>query len=440
MNQYLPTLLSFLIILPAAAMCLLPMRHQLRYPLRRIILFGVLLLAVSVPPGAWLVCRFSLDMNVVLFPLLIIFYFFYHRSLRVPFCKSLAVYAAVCCTMGEISNLTEGLLAMRFPALGANVYTLYGALLSFGLSALTLLLMYYPLWKFGSYLVDNLQIPRVWYMTVPATLILLTLNVVIRPINYRTLYTGRIFMAYWFVVSLSFLLQILLFVSYYFIVAGILEFTKIQDRNRILEMQESMYLAQQKYMEESAAARHDFKQTIRTLDGLFQARDTDALEAYFEKYRKTVPENDVISYCKNNALNALLNYYAQLADRSGIAVTFRIDLPALPVVSDPDLCSMVGNILDNAVTACTEMEEGQRWIVLSATVMHGTQFCIVAANSFNGRVKLQDGRYLSTRLNGSGLGLDSIRTTAERCGGSADFSHEDREFYSNIMIPLGQRP
>ena len=39
--QYLPTLLSFLIILPAAAMCLLPMRHQLRYPLKRIILFLV---------------------------------------------------------------------------------------------------------------------------------------------------------------------------------------------------------------------------------------------------------------------------------------------------------------------------------------------------------------------------------------------------------------
>ena len=109
------------------------------------------------------------------------------------------------------------------------------------------------------------------------------------------------------------------------------------------------------------------------------------------------------------------------------------------MVSDPDLCSMVGNILDNAVNACMDMAEGPRWIVLSVTVMHGTQFCIVATNSFNGTVKLQDGRYLSTRVNGSGMGLTSIRTTAERCGGSADFSHEGTEFYSNIMIPIEQR-
>ena len=439
MNPYLPTLLSFFIILPAAVMCLLPMRHQLRYPLKRIILVWVLLFGVSVPPGAWLVVRFSLDINIVLFPLLFVFYFFYHRALRVPRCKSLAVYSAVCCLMGEISNLADGVLAVRFPDLGADVYTLSGALLYFGLSLLSLLLMYYPLRRFGSYLVDNLQIARVWYMTVPITLILLALNVVIRPMNYQTLYTGRIFFAYWSVVILSFLLQILLFVLYYFIVAGILEFYRVQDRNRILEMQESVYLAQQKYMEESAAARHDFKQAIRTLYGLFQARDADAMEAYFEKYRKSLPENDVTSYCKNTALNALLNYYAHLAERSGIAVTFRIDLPALPVVSDPDLCSMVGNILDNAVNACMDMAEGPRWIVLSVTVMHGTQFCIVAANSFNGTVKLQDGRYLSTRVNGSGMGLTSIRTTAERCGGSADFSHEGTEFYSNIMIPIEQR-
>ena len=103
-------------------------------------------------------------------------------------------------------------------------------------------------------------------------------------------------------------------------------------------------------------------------------------------------------------------------------------------MSDVDLCSMVGNILENAVTACRKAEEKR--IQLTILTEEAAQLYIVAVNTFNGVVKQSGGRYLSTNRKGSGVGLSSVTSTAEAYGGVARFSHKGTEFYSNIAIPL----
>ena len=57
-------------------------------------------------------------------------------------------------------------------------------------------------------------------------------------------------------------------------------------------------------------------------------------------------------------------------------------------------------------------------------------------NSFYGRVRMENGKYESTKGYGRGVGLSSVRYIVERYGGRASFSHEGMEFYSNVLIPL----
>ncbi|MCR5024691.1 MAG: hypothetical protein K6A90_10220 [Lachnospiraceae bacterium] len=42
----------------------------------------------------------------------------------------------------------------------------------------------------------------------------------------------------------------------------------MEEKTRMLEIQESFYQAQMRYIDESARVRHDFKHTIATLDDL----------------------------------------------------------------------------------------------------------------------------------------------------------------------------
>ena len=63
------------------------------------------------------------------------------------------------------------------------------------------------------------------------------------------------------------------------------------------------------------------------------------------------------------------------------------------------------------------------------------RFGIVSSNSFCGKVRMDGERYLSTHRGGSGIGLSSIRAAAERYGGTASFSHEEKEFIIGVVIP-----
>ena len=100
---------------------------------------------------------------------------------------------------------------------------------------------------------------------------------------------------------------------------------------------------------------------------------------------------------------------------------------------------MIGNILENAITACQGVPEDKRWIQFNAEEMNESQFLIVATNSFNGIVKMRRGNYLSTKRESSGIGLSSIRRIAQTYGGSAEFSNSDTEFYTNVIIPLDSK-
>ncbi len=106
-------------------------------------------------------------------------------------------------------------------------------------------------------------------------------------------------------------------------------------------------------------------------------------------------------------------------------------------ISDVDLCNIIGNLLENAIAACRELEEGKRYIALSvSTAGEDASLVIVMTNPYTGALRKRKDRYLSTHRNGSGIGLSSIRSIAERYDGIAEFSDENGVFKSNVMVMM----
>ncbi|MCR5093216.1 MAG: ATP-binding protein, partial [Lachnospiraceae bacterium] len=133
-------------------------------------------------------------------------------------------------------------------------------------------------------------------------------------------------------------------------------------------------------------------------------------------------------------VNAVLNHYMHRAFADDIKCDWEIDLAEDVNISVIDMCSVVGNILENAILACEEVPQTERFIDFLLRTEEGGQISITTTNSFSGNVRMKDGEYRSTRRNGSGIGLKSIASTAERYGGIARFSHEGNEFYTDVMF------
>ena len=441
LQDYLVNFLSNIVTVPAAILCLAPMKDRLRLGMGATILRMCVLLVLVDAVSSFLEVKFFLEGNLIFFPSMLLLFFAYRISLYESASKALAIFVYVCSIMSIFANVANALDALVNPDAGALHLTTANAVFQFGISTVGAAILYFPMSKYGSRLVDNLEDKRIWHVTTLISGIFLIAGVMIVPQKYETLYTNRVFLAFWLLQGMFFLLQVLLAGIFYNIVRWMQTAAKDREKARLLEMQESNYVRQQEYIDRTARARHDFKQTIRTLNGMATENDLEGIKAYLGKYVEAMPENDVVQYCSDGAVNALLNHYVQTAAMHGIDVSLQVRFPFEGVEADEvELCTVIGNILDNAIRACREMEEGQkRYIRLSMTLQHDTNLYIIAVNSFSGRVKRWNGMYLSTRRRGTGIGLNSVHSIAAQHGGTARFYHEGGEFFSDVMIPLEKK-
>lgn len=423
-------------ILPAAALCLLPMWSHMKYGTGRTAVIMAAFFVVAIPGAALLCRRLGLGFRVAQVGLLASFFAVYALCLDTPLCKSLAVFADVCALIHILDNIAC-IFDSRFnPQSGAMALSPQSASIRLALIALMLGLLWVPFRRHAGRLIDRLDIPAIWYMTLPFSTMLIVISLFLRPVYYQTLYVNNVYRSFTLSVTSCLVLWCMLCVVFYFIVIGILNAGHMQEQMRILQMQERQFLSQQRYLEASSRARHDFRQSVHTMQQLYRSGDYEALGQYIDRYYDAMPVAGTRTYCDNIALNALLNHYAQLADSAGIRCDLRVESPGRKGISDPDLCAIVGNILENAVAACQGLPESDRWIRLTMRVEHGNRLYIVATNAFDGHARFVNGHYLSTRQKGGGIGLRSISATAEKYGGHVSFSHVGKEFHSDVMLPL----
>ena len=433
-SDYLTSLLSNYVFLPAALLCYMPMRNRLRYSPRGTFIRVAPLLVAVIAVTSFIEAYYSLSYNASLPFWGIVAFIVYYLTLNVPFYKSVSVYIAVYAFISFFSNFSNAYDAALYPLSSPDNFSTTAGLFQAVLITVAVAIVLNPVYKYGSRIIDELDIPRVWYMTLPVSITFLGYNLIHVPDQYADLYVGSGFAIY--ILSLVLLLTLLciLCVHFYFVVSDILEASADRERSRILEMQENVYNTQQRYLEDTARVRHDFRHTIGILEELSRAGDITGIRHYLDKYTAQQPENDIIYFCKNTAVNAMLNYYAGMWNEAAINVTYEIYLPGTTPVSDVDLCSVLGNILDNAIRACREIPEIERFIDILVRAAEDGRLYIVVTNSFSGRTKIKDGRYVSTIGHGHGLGLRSIASIAAKYGGSARFEHDGTEFHTDVIL------
>ena len=436
MNQkeYLISLISYLPLIPSAILCFAPMKNRLRYNIKYIIIAVICLFAFSFPILSYFETKYTLGYNALIFPLLILCFIAYCMVLNTHFSQSLSIYVLVIALMAFMSNFSNTFDAFIHPESDIDHFSLEAAIFQTFICVLLAVLLYYPFSRFGSYLIDNLNQKTIWYIysAISCIFVIYNLNNVVR--YYSTMHTNSVGRAYITNMILFFLLILMLNVIFYFIVNSLMEKTKTDERIRILQMQEKRYNAQQKYIEDTARTRHDFRHILRTLLELVNKGDNKETLDFINQYIEKFPEKYTVDYCSNPAVNALLNHYFQMASDSDIRMEHHINLPDSLYIDNTDLCSVLGNILENAIIACQDVPVNDRFLTITVSKEQGTELYIAASNSFSGRVNHKGGRYFSTKQGGSGIGLISIIATAERYGGSADFYHEGKVFYSNVMM------
>ena len=361
-QEYLSTFLSYMLFLPTTLLCYMPAKNHLRLSQTHIVII-VATLSIFISVILSLIAEgFSLDASTLSLPVIAIMFIVFHLTTTMHISKSLAVYLLACNCSIIFNNYAIIYDAFTHPTQILANFSLSASILLVVVYTLFCVACIYPMSKYGAYIIDNLSQPHVWWTFDLISLIFFLLNIRLIVHQYSTLHTNNIAKAYIALMIAMFVLMVLFCVIFYYIVNALVEKARTEDENHILKMQEKQYISLQRYIDSDAKMRHDFRQTIYTLKELSSEKDIDAIDEYLCQYIETLPQKETVSYCSDHAVNALLNYYVSIAKWNNIQTNIRIKLPKKLYIDSINLCSIIGNILENAIAACFDIPKDRRFI------------------------------------------------------------------------------
>ena len=201
-----------------------------------------------------------------------------------------------------------------------------------------------------------------------------------------------------------------------------------------MEEEEKRSLLLMETAQQTRQMRHDLRHHLRLIQAM-AGDENPNLTAYLSELIRDIPAA-VRDYCENQAVNAIVSHYAALCREQGIQTDIRLSVPTrTEQTTDPELCVIFGNLIENALEACGRMTEGKKFIHLGSRVDMGL-LTIIMDNSFHGQFKQEHGKYLSSKRDDFGVGLSSIQAVARKRGGDARFETDGNVFHSSVYMQI----
>ena len=434
---YFYTAIGYALLIPGAIMCLLPVKDHLRIPLKKLclLLFPTLVLYSVLMP---LIGKQTSISNQTLFSLTIFLCFpIYCMAVEINNIKLFYLF------LSNVALLSFGGLAFymvdAYIVNNGIISPIYDTAVIAQWCATLLLLCFIFLPFFNrklTWTLDHFHSKSVWKMvwTVPA--LIMFCNFAMIPADYKNATVGRIFSLY-ILIDATLLLLFLLFQQMFYLIAKtLIENNEHEKKTQLLQIQANQYQNLLRYVHETGKLRHDFRHTAHTLLTLAQEEHTEKILDYLKEYSQELDAYHPSLFCKHTTTNAILAYYANIAGSQQIQTNYHVDLPEKLLLSDVDLCSILGNLLENAIGGCMDVAPAQRFINLSVDITDNKELYIICVNSFGGNIRKSGAKYLSTKKGGAGIGLLSITATAEKYAGITHFYHSDTEFNSEVMLNI----
>ena len=191
---------------------------------------------------------------------------------------------------------------------------------------------------------------------------------------------------------------------------------------RVLSARESLTREQLAVVQESAAAlgelRHEVKNHYLVLQNLSRAGEVERLNAYLSTLVSDVYAIPALACAPHPAINAVLTTMLARARKQGIEVEHRVDVPETLPFPDTELCTVLMNLLQNALDANALAPMGARkWLRVDLHI-RGYHLYIGVENSCFTPVDYDgdSGLFRTTKADKSahGYGLKAVQAVARK--------------------------
>lgn len=210
------------------------------------------------------------------------------------------------------------------------------------------------------------------------------------------------------------------------------EIQSVQGMLNLRYQQYKDYVDNTSYLERQL---HDLKHQIAGM----RLAGNDNWKDYLDELENAVRTYETWNVSGNSVLDSLLTQIRQFGMKYGIQLTCKADGKALDFLPVRSLCSIFGNLLDNAAEAVIMLENPDERIIQLEVTQKEHFLLIRMENRCETPLCFEEGSLPPTTKKNKqnhGIGLKSVKMTVEQYGGSMNLTRENGWFVVSILIPV----
>lgn len=265
---------------------------------------------------------------------------------------------------------------------------------------------------------------------------ILSLSIVTFSFLYTLSFTS-LSLFYQCVLSLAILGLVAINITAYFLLIQLSKKHTLETENILLKrqslLQEKSAQELQKHYQELQKMRHDFKHNLTVLQVLNQQGEQEKVDEYIRLYLTSQEDTQKFVSTDNLIFNAILNEQLSKAYACGINVKLQIPFK-IKGIEDVDLCSLIGNLFENAIEACQRC--CQKKEIFFELFWQSGEFSLTIKNTIQASV-LQTNPMLKTQKSDKsshGYGTKIIRDITEKYHGMVDYYEENNLFCCHLIL------
>ena len=188
--------------------------------------------------------------------------------------------------------------------------------------------------------------------------------------------------------------------------------------------------------ESNARLYHDMGNHFSMIQSYLADGKVEEARAYLDRLGKDRAAYSVERFTGIEAVDYILSQKAELARQQNIETSIHAEYPKDCKIDPVDLCTILTNLLDNAMEACRKLPEASAKI-LSVTIRRINQFIIIQiANSCIEEPIISKGNFKTSKTDKRhhGWGMKNVRLAVEKYYGTMEHEYNKNMFTVSIML------
>lgn len=215
--------------------------------------------------------------------------------------------------------------------------------------------------------------------------------------------------------------------------------TKHRDEKWIFEFQDSVLKKQRDEVENvyntMRGWRHDYHNHMQTLKAYLSMNQLKEMSDYLDHLEEDLDSIDIAIRTGNTSVNAILSSKVSIAQKNNIPVNCKATVPPNLGISDVHLCTVIGNLLDNAIESCQKVPADKRFIRIYIGLFK-EQLYISVTNSTSQTRRKKLTELITSKKGEHGFGLRRIDKIVDLYDGYLNRKNEPGVFATEVMLPV----